>query len=125
MVESRDWAESFDEVEAVVRSASQYVRASSDLRPRVLETARLQNGERRARRHIGHVAVIALLLALFTNSAMDRLETPESFRQLAMVAAMSPTYSVSAEAGGDSGWALVEAYVEVRRRQAAVLRPTL
>ena len=125
MVESRDEYESFGDVEAMVRSAGEYVRASADLRPRVLETARLQNGERRARRHIGHSAVFASLLALFTTSAINRLETPDSFRQLAMVAATSHTYAGSSAKSGESGWALVEAYTELRRRQAEVLRLTL
>ena len=45
-----NWHESAREVEAMLLAAGGYVRASDDLRPRVLEGARLQRRELRARR---------------------------------------------------------------------------
>jgi hypothetical protein len=122
MIESREWCESFDEVESLVRMAGDYVQPSRDLRPRVLDAARLENGERRARRRIGRVAVFAALWGLFTIHTVDRLETPEAFRQLTLVAAGAHMFPEASAVCGDGGWALVDAYTELRRRQAEVLR---
>jgi hypothetical protein len=123
MVESREWCESFDDVESLVRAAGNYVQPSRDLRPRVLEAARLESGERQARRCIGRVALFAALLGVFALSGIERPESPGAFHQLTLVAAAAQTYSTTGvRTGSDSGWALVEAYTELRRRQAEVLR---
>jgi hypothetical protein len=118
MAESRDCCESFGDIESIVHSAGDYVQPSRDLRPRVLEAARLESGERRARRRIGRVAALAALWALFTIHAVERLDTPDVFRQITLVAAGARVFSEP----GDGSWALVDAYTELRRRQAEVLR---
>jgi hypothetical protein len=124
MVEPRDWCESFGDVESMIRAAGDYVQPSRDLRPRVLEAARVERGERQARRSIGRVALLAAMLGALTITGMERWQTPDAFHHLTLVAAAARTYAsteVSAS-GGESGWALVEAYTELRRRQAEVLR---
>ncbi len=124
VTESSGWYEQINEVEAIVRSAGNYVRVSKDLRPRVLERARVTSGERRARRHIRHLGLIAALLLWTVTASIDRLETDVNLRRLTLVAAAPSSLSargVNSNAG-DSAWALVDAYTELRGRQAAVLR---
>ena len=123
MADWRETCESLGDVEALVRAAGDYVQPSRDLRPRVLEAARLESGERQARRRISRLALCAALLAVITMSGMERPEGPGMFQQITLVAAESHFDSeTGARTGGDSGWALVEAYTELRRRQAEVLR---
>src|SRR5262245_58913900 len=52
------------EIESLIRAAGGYVGASDDLRPRVLEAARLQRHERRAQRWLRRSAVAVLLIAM-------------------------------------------------------------
>lgn len=133
MTEWSDWyqptREPFAEIEAMVRSAGQYVRASDDLRPRVLETARTQCGERWAQRCIRRVALFVILTAIFTVSGGRELDSAAAPRQLALVTADAERSLLRAQAdfpvGGDSGWGVVEAFSELRREQAKVLRRTL
>jgi hypothetical protein len=114
-----------DDVEALVRLAGNYVRASDDLRPRVLETARSQHGQRRARRRIWQSAVCVLLLGLFVTSVFQQpalfgtgLETNSGSAQL-----ISGVETVTREV--DSSWGIVESFTELRRRQAELLRLAL
>lgn len=136
MIESFDRSGSFDdarfddarfgEIEAMVRAAGGYVQVSRDLRPRVLESARLECGERQARRCIRRVALFAALVAWFTTASIARLETPDGFRQLTLLAARSHAYAgPDVLPSGDSSWSLVDAYTELRRRQAEALRLAL
>lgn len=130
MIESRDWYDPTSEVEAMVRAAGDYVQASEDLRPRVLETARAQSGEQRAQRCIRQVALFVVLLAIFTPSGRHRLETGDAPQQRSLAAADSESMfsraeTIVARSGGDLGWGMVEAFTELRRRQAEVFRLTL
>jgi hypothetical protein len=125
VTERCDWNESLH-VEAMVRAAGHYVRASDDLRPRVLEEARLHWGERRAQRCVRHVAMFVLLLAFFTAASPcgsdDQRLRPNSmlasagFDELLMPTAAPTTRS------GDGDWRMIEAFTELRRQQAQVLR---
>ena len=56
VTDSSDSYEPLSDIEAMVRSAANYVQVSNDLRPRVLEAAREKSGERRARRFIRQAA---------------------------------------------------------------------
>jgi hypothetical protein len=122
MSKPNDWCETFGEVESLIRASADFVQPSRDLRPRVLEAGRLENGERRARRRIGRAGSFAAMLAFFTVSAVEWIDTSDTFRHLTLVASASHAASMRDGSGGDSGWALVEAYTELRRRQAEVLR---
>jgi len=129
MIDSRDWYEAENDVEAVIRAAGEYVRASDDLRPRVLEAARLQWRERRVRRWIRHAAVLVLTVAFTTAAGQQGLDGERS-HPIGIVAAagfdefLSPT-AVAAPRSGDGDWRMFEAFSELRRQQAQVLKFSL
>ena len=126
MIDTRDWNDPLDEIEAMVQAAGQYVGASDDLRPRVLEAARLQCGERRAQRCIGRMAIFVMLLGFFTAMAGQDLDAEKARPTKLLVAAgfdnlFSPT-AVATTRGGDGDWRMIDAFTELRRQQAQVLR---
>ncbi len=127
MVEMRDTYDPMGEVEAMVRAAGHYVRASDDLRPRVLETARIQCGERLAQRCLRHFAVFIALLAFFTTIGHDHLEQSAGLRDsvLAVIANHMPPSETPAARNGSWDWSMIEAFTELRRQQAEVLRANL
>src|SRR5215217_1007222 len=109
VTESPSWDEQVSEVEAIVRSAGNYVHASKDLRPRVLETARLTNGERRARRCIRQVALAAALLTWVVTTSVNKFDMRDNLRQLTLVAA-GPYASANDRGSGaaeEAAWSLV------------------
>jgi hypothetical protein len=114
------------ELEAMVRAAGGYVRASDDLRPRILETARAQQGEQRARRWIRRIAVCVALAAVFAASGDHLLAVAGIGRELALNPSNSQAMHSQAEkytaSGGDIGWGLVKAFTELRHRQSAAFR---
>jgi len=127
VTESPSWDEQVSEVEAIVRSAASYVQVSKDLRPRVMEMARLTNGERRARRCIRQVALAAALLTWVVTSSVNKFDMRDNLRQLTLVAA-GPYAAANDRASGaaeEAAWSLVDAYTDLRYRQAEVLRPSL
>jgi len=118
--------DSFDDVESLVRSASDYVQASPDLRPRVLESARTARRERCARRRIGQMAVLVALLGLFIAAVRQQPETVASRRPAAASGAARLLSDAQQVVGySDSSWEMVESFTELRRRQAELLRPAL
>ena len=124
MLKSPQPNDDFCEIEAIIRSAADYVQVSSNLRPRVLDAARLSNGERRARRRIRRLGLMAAVLAWLVAASIDRLPTAENLHRLTMVA--TGNYAVSgsdsSSSSGDGAWALVDAFGERRNRQAAALQ---
>lgn len=116
------------DIEALVFAAGGYVRASEDLRPRILEAARLQRHERRAQRWLRRAAVIVLLAA--TVGATLRQSESERARPIGIVMAAGfdeffvPTAVASARSG-DGDWRMIDAFTELRRQQAQVLRLAL
>jgi AcrR family transcriptional regulator len=127
LVDSPDFDEPLSEIEAMVRAAGNYVQPSKDLRPRVLEAARLTSGERRARRFIHQAALVAALLTWCVTASVNRLDMRDDLRELTF--ATSSAYSISSSrisgATGGAAWTLVDAYTQLRDRQADVLRPKL
>ena len=115
------------EVEAMVRAAGQYVRASDDLRPRVLETARIERGEQRAQRCLRHLAVFIALLAFFTTIGHDPLKQSIGLRDsvLAVISSRLPSAESPAARNGSWDWSMIEAFTELRRQQAEVFHPKL
>jgi hypothetical protein len=125
--DSRDWNGDVADIEALVRSAGNYVQVSKDLRPRVLEAARLKCGERRARSIVRKTALMAALLMWCVTASIRSLDMRDNLREMTIVAAGSYPASASRASGGngDIGWSLVDAFTELRCRQADVLRPKL
>ena len=124
----RDPYDPIDEIEAMVLAAGQYVRASDDLRPRVLETARSQCGERRAQRCLHHFAVFIALLAFFTTIYHNQLEGNNPGLRDSVLAVISNRTSSPASPTVRSGnwdWSMIDAFTELRRQQAAVFRANL
>ena len=115
-----------DDVEALVKAAGQYVRASDDLRPRVLEAARMCCGEQRAQRCLRHVAAFTCLLALFNVALRQPFhDEPSRANEMLMAAgfheAVSPTSATSIR-NGDGDWRMIDAFTKLRRQQAQLLR---
>src|SRR5262245_15243490 len=112
--DSRDMSEPFDEIESLVRSAANFVQVSKDLRPRVLDAARLTNGERRIRRYIYQAAMMAALLAWCVTASVSRLDMRDDLRELTF--ATTSVYPVSntriSSGPSDAAWSLVDAYTE-------------
>ena len=126
MTEPYTWDESADGVEAMVRAAGQYVGASDDLRPRVLEAVRLQCGEQWTRRCLRHAALVVVLLALVTAEFRQGLNEQRSPFNVGMVnvgfdALISPT-PAAVSRSGDGDWRLIDAFTKLRRQQAQMLR---
>jgi len=125
VTESCPWDESVDGVEAMVLAAGQYVGASDDLRPRVLEAVRVQSGERSARRRLRHVAFAVVLLAFLApefqqhwSESQSRWGSIEEFG-----ADVSDSVSPAASTRCDDGeWRIIEAFTRLRREQAQFLR---
>lgn len=107
-----------------MRSAANYVQVSKDLRPRVLDAARLTSGERRVRRFIHQAALVAALLTWCVTASVNRLDMRDDLRELSLVTGSAYPISTSRVSGGagDAAWVLVDAYTELRCRQADVLR---
>jgi len=126
VTESRYWDERFDDVEAMVRAAGEYVRASDDLRPRVLEAVRQQYGEQRARRRIKHVAAFVLPLAIFTGAQWRELDDerlrPSNGLLAAAIHEVVSSAPVATARGDDGDWRMIDAFTKLRRQQAQVLR---
>ena len=114
----------------MLRAAGGYVKPSDDLRPRVMETVRTVRGERRARRRIGRFAILFLFVVLCANALgdqMQRLLTGPADSSRIVDANRIYSASESRVVGGhvDSGWGLVEAFVDLRCRQAESFRPAM
>jgi hypothetical protein len=123
-------AESFDElseVEAMIRSAGDYVKVSRDLRPRLMDSARMATSERRIRRYIRHTALVAALLTWSVTATIDRMNGASDFRELTLATASAcPTAGIRAGGGPDeASWILVDALTELRGKQAEVLHSKL
>jgi hypothetical protein len=126
VIELRDCYEPLEDVESLVLLAGDYVRASDDLRPRVLETARSQSGERRARRRIWQSALFVLLLGLFVTTLCRQpasISAGGPFAEAAGAQLLSGSEAASRDT--DLSWGIVDSFTELRRRQAELLRLAL
>ena len=123
MIDSRDFSSPLDEAEALIRSAGDYVRSSDDLRPRVLENARLQCSERHVRRRFWQSAAVVLLCGMITGSLLHRTEP--AIGSKAQTSAWTSPLLAPVEAAGrssDPSWQMVESFTQLRMRQAQLLR---
>jgi hypothetical protein len=125
VTEPSPWDEPVGGVEAMVLAAGQYVGASDDLRPRVMEAARLQSGEQSVRRCLRHVALVVVLLALLVPEIRQGLGEQSSRWSAIEEFNTEVLHSVSPAAttrSGDGDWRMFEAFTELRRQQAQLLR---
>jgi hypothetical protein len=124
VIDSLNEYEPCNDIEALVRSAADYVQVSKDLRPRVVDAARLTSGERRTRRYIRQMALVAALLTWCVTTSVNRFDMRDDLRELTFATASS--YPISSNrfssGAGDAAWVLVDAYTDLRGRQADVLR---
>ncbi len=119
MTEAREHDAEWDEVEALVRAAGGYVRPSEDLRPRLLETARAESRERQAQWRIWQLALAIALLGAVATIFGTRSDAAASFSQ----GALQVQAEVRPAEAGAAGWRIVDSFTDLRRRQAALLRP--
>lgn len=102
-----------DDLEALLRSAKDYVHPSDDLRPRVLEAARNRRQQRQWLGYLQHVAVVLMFvgaLAWSMYGAADFVEVASASRDRMLSSAEK-----------DWNWGLVDSLTEFRRRQAVLL----
>ena len=114
--------ESFDSLESIVRAAGNYVQPTDDLRPSTLEAAREACSQRRWNFRIGALAMVVILLAIcdlpsrIFPSLVGQVERPSQvirsydLHRQASLRMVHPSF--------DSTWAMVEAFVELRKKQA-------
>lgn len=117
------WEDSLPELDRLLQSAGGYVLPSDDLRPRVLEAARVQHFERRTRRYVLRAALLCLLLCVTVSAGVRLFDSP------APSAAAGQTSDVSldepTEIGNrppDPNWETVEEYRKLRVRQARLFQ---
>lgn len=117
--------ESFAPIEAMIRSAGNYVRPSDDLRPRTLEAARHAGGKRRLNKRIVGLAAAVLLLGLcnvpgrfVSTDVAEKTSEATVMREfeLRQQSARSAGLSFSPT------WAWFEAFWELRNQQAKRIR---
>jgi hypothetical protein len=123
VIESRSYPSPLDELETLIRSAGDYVRASDDLRPRVLENARSQCCEQRVRRRFWQIAVAALFCVILMGSLAHRSESAIGAKAHTS-AWTSPMFAPveAAARSNDPSWQMVESFTQLRLRQAQLLR---
>lgn len=114
-----DWQERYDEVEAMVQAAGGYVQASDDLRPRVLETARTEVGELRGRRWVRQASLAAAIVGI---AVTIRTSTGGHEPKIGDADAVYEQASQKSVGAGGFGWALVQAFCELRERQSEKLQ---
>ena len=127
MAESRDYSEPLNEIEALVRQAGNYVRASDDLRPRVLESARAVRNEYRVQRWLWQAAFSVALLGMLMATIGQGPEATAARRTDAITEAarICTREEAAAAAGKDATWELVDSFTRLRQRHAALLRLAL
>jgi hypothetical protein len=120
VTEPRYWDEPGDDFEAVVRAAGGYVRASDDLRPRVLEAARLERGEQHVQRCSRRLAVFVLLLAVFTATDWlgldDRRPRPGGTAIATAIEEVLTAAPAVSDRSGDGDWRMIDAFTKLRRQ---------
>ena len=126
MVELRDSCDPLSEVEALVLQAGDYVRASDDLRPRVLEIARAQRSECRTQRWLWQAAFSMVLVAILIAPRGQHQDANAARQPGSTLEGCAIDEPEEAAAGsGDATWELVESFTRLRQRHAAMLRLAL
>jgi hypothetical protein len=113
-----------EDIEALVRLAGEYVQPTDELRPSVLEAARLAMEERRAQRQIARLAAIFLLATVFVASISGGQPTSTTNYANSWHGSIVAPVQAASE-NNRAGWEMVDSFTELRRQQARLLRPAL
>ncbi|WP_428306265.1 hypothetical protein [Lacipirellula sp.] len=113
-----DWQQRYDDVEAMLKGAGDYVQPSDDLRPQVIEAARTIRGEQRGKRWVRRFAFAATILGAAVtlyigpgNQGLKGVDSDDLHRQAAL----------KSSGAGSLGWGLVQALIDLRAQQAEQL----
>jgi hypothetical protein len=123
MSERRDSQPPREAVEAMLLAAAGYVRASDDLRPRLLEAARAQCTYATIRGVVGMLAISASLV-VFMGSGGRRAEAPSSDEPTLAQTDSQTIYSqaqAKALRSGGLSWGIVDAFRELRQKQSEAI----
>ena len=120
MTDHTDWDTDFGDIEEMIRAAGGYVEVSDDLRPRTLEEARDASRETSTRSGIAGLIAVVAILVLQAGQVPPPPPAQAGIRSDAdqLFAAAGQT---TASANFDLNWSLVDAYRELRRRQASLI----
>ncbi len=106
-------------LERTILAAGQYVRPSQDLRPRIIEAAKEQGGQRRAIRNIGGgLLLMGLLCVIAAPTLNQRTERFEKSRSPSASELQDQAQTIATQAGVGANWGLSEAYAKLRQSQA-------
>lgn len=107
------FSETNDDLEALLRSARDYVHPSDDLRPRVLEAVRTRRRQRQLVSYLQHAAVVLVVLGALASAmygTADFVKVASASRERMLTSAAQ-----------DGNWGLVDSLTELRHRQAVLL----
>lgn len=123
MSDLHNWHDSADVVEAMLLAAGDYVRPTDDLRPRVLEAARAEHRERRARTWIRSLAAAVIVTACGA-TMFDSLASGDA-RGIARRGYDAQSLHAEAQArsmaSGGFSWGVVDAFRDLREQQREAL----
>lgn len=106
------------ELERALRSAGDYVHPTDDLRPRTLEAASERTLRKRGRRRALGLAAALLLAPVLGTAAMSSGKArPSGILSASDLHARAQ--QISQRGSIDTGWGLFEAFLAMRREQAA------
>ena len=109
-------------IESIIRAAGQYVQPSEDLRPRTLEAARQQCGDRRAERRLGSFVIAIMFLVLLGAPVVAFVKSAQSSSPSVSAAEMEQKALIyAADPSVGSNWGLSEAFTRMRDAQASQL----
>ncbi len=117
----------FDQIESLelaIRRAGNYVAPSEDLRPKTLEAARAARVQRRTNWRFGAILAAVLLVAICQATG----QLPDPGKQPLVAAAINHEFAdrqQTLQQSAHPGWALYEAFCELRTKQAALFKDSL
>lgn len=117
--------ESLSDLERMIRAAGEYVQPSVDLRPRVVEEARLRQSERKARRIIRYLAVAVFLLGVLTSTNQQEIALATASPVSLVGSERVAREAEEAARRGDANWGTVEAFSGSRFRHAQAFKQSL
>jgi hypothetical protein len=123
VTESLDSTFEHESIEALIRSAKNYVRASDDLRPQVLETARVRRRDFQFKWRLWLAAVMVSSCGWLMASVLRKqdVESGPTFPTVTSAGQLVVGVEVAAPST-DTSWQIVESFTQLRLKQARLLR---